>query len=249
MSAALRWEIQPIVRALGEVRRIQRDGATVWVSALLPVIVFRTGVGQKRAAAATRAVLDAYPVRAVINSGCAGGLIPGVGRGAVVIPESIYDSARAISYAAHPKWVQRLCRATQLAGLSAHPGSFHSTDAALTTAESKRAAHEVSGAAAVEMEGAAVASVALERGIDFAAVRGILDDASTPIPSFRRGDDTDGLIARFKLNLRFVTLPAHLPPLLSLSLGVREVRTALHSVFHSLFEPSDELTKWFETER
>ena len=241
----MRWEVQPIVRALGAVRRVRRDGLTVWESLTLPVIVFRTGMGPERAAAATRALLDAYSIQALVNSGCAGGLIEGLGPGAVVIPETVYDGTRApvTAYPTHPSLVEKLRRATECAGLSAHPGPIHTTDVPLTTPESKQAAHERSGSAAVEMEGAAVAGVASQRGIAFASLRIILDDSATPVPTFRALVNTDGLIARFKLNSNSVTLPAPLTPVLSLASGVRAVRTVLHSVFHSLFEPSDELTE------
>lgn len=256
VCAAMRWEVQPVLRALGPVRRLRRDGATAWLSrdVRLPVLVFRTGIGQERAAAATARVLDTFPaVRAVINAGCAGALIPTLAPGAVVIPPVVYDAAdpEMPSFAANPRWAARLQRAAVRAGLTPNGGPIHSTSRPLTNEASKRAAHEVRGATAAEMEGAAVAAVAQRRGIDFAAVRSILDDVATGVPDLAPGENenTDGLIARFKLYLGSVAHVADLTPLFTLPGGVRAVRTALYGVFHMLFEGRPVIEDWFEIDR
>jgi nucleoside phosphorylase len=249
VCGAMRWELHPVLRALGRVQRVRHHAATVWRSRdpRLPVLVYRTGMGQQPADAATRAVIDAFPVGALINTGCAEALVPGLRIGALVIPRAVCDAntgdGRVFSTA--PAWVERLELAAASAGLSVDPGPLHSAADPLTTVAAKRDAHSCTGATAVEMEAAAVAAVASRHGIDFAVVRSILDDAATELPTWGAKKNSDGLIRRFKLNLDSVAHPPHLPPLLALARGVNEVRTALQSVFGALFTAKD-LGNWFE---
>jgi nucleoside phosphorylase len=242
ICAALRWEIAPILQELGPLRRESHEGVRVWTTKRPDrrVVVYRTGVGTERAAAATERILWRFPVSALINTGCAGALIPGLEPGTLVIPWLLQapGKPRETRIEADRRWVARLHRLAAGRGLPTDPGPILTSPVPLPDAAAKAAAHAESGAHAVDMEGAAVGAVAQRAGLPFASIRSVLDDLCADVAPFVPRAGLVGPIDRLRLHWIRAGRPAGFK-VLTLVEGVWAMRASLRAVFHDLLEETD----------
>jgi hopanoid-associated phosphorylase len=138
-----------------------------------------SGIGRAAAAAAAQALVEAR-VSALMTFGMAGGLDPALKPGSVVIPCELLatDGGR---YAACPSWRERVAAAVSpLCAVT--EGSLLTSAQAIDTPAEKAAALRSTGAAAVDMESAAVAEIAARHDLPFIAVRVIVDTAADLLP-------------------------------------------------------------------
>lgn len=137
------------------------------------------GVG---ASAARRAALQLVQaqVSALVSWGTAGGLDPRLGAGTLVLPERVI-SVDSESFAVDAGWRLRLAEQLHPCGKLAG-GTLLSSQRLLATREAKAAAYARYQAAAVDMESAAIAAVAGERGLPFVALRVVVDAADQALP-------------------------------------------------------------------
>ena len=187
ICAALRWEIQAVLRPLRQVqRRDDLEGVRLWLarSSSGSLLVFGTGVGSDRAAAATRKVVERFSPTAIINTGFAGGLADGLATGDLVIPAVVLSDGPdgTSAHRTDPRWSKRLRSAGRTAGLRTISEPILTSPVPLATATAKRQAHARLGAVAVDMEGEAVARIAAQSGVPFASVRSVLDPAEMDLP-------------------------------------------------------------------
>ena len=151
------------------------DGALLAVS----------GIGRAAAAAAARRLVLAG-AGALASFGMAGGLDPTLICGAVLLPEEVaaYDDTRSGKPppATSQDWRQRL-RAALPESLIACGGRLLTSEQPIGSPEAKADAWRHSGAAAVDMESAAIAQVAGQAGLPFIAVRVIVDTAGDELPA------------------------------------------------------------------
>jgi adenosylhomocysteine nucleosidase len=138
-----------------------------------------SGIGCAAAAAAAQALVDAG-VSALMSFGMAGGLDPALKPGSVVIPCELL-STDGVRYAACREWreqvaaaVSPLCAVTE--------GNLLTSSHPIETPADKAAAFRNTGAAAVDMESAAVAEIAANHKLPFIAVRVIVDTAADVLP-------------------------------------------------------------------
>jgi adenosylhomocysteine nucleosidase len=138
-----------------------------------------SGIGRAAASAAAQALVDAG-VSALMSFGMAGGLDPELEPGSVVIPCEVLSSDGA-RYAASRVWreqvaaaISPLCAVTE--------GNLLTSSHAIETPADKVAAFRDTGAAAVDMESAAVAEIAAKHNLPFIAVRAIVDTAADTLP-------------------------------------------------------------------
>jgi adenosylhomocysteine nucleosidase len=115
-------------------------------------------------------------IAGVISIGIAGALSPALSVGDCVIASEIVSEGHR--YPTESAWLQRLCGALD----DAHVGSIAGADMMLTEPEQKRALHETTHAIAVDMESHIAAAFAAERGLPFAALRIVSDDAAHALP-------------------------------------------------------------------
>ncbi len=233
ICAALQWEARPILRALGTVRREKSNQVRVWrsVNVQQPVLVFRTGMGWERAAASTRAVLSEFPVRALLNTGCAGGLAPGLSVAEVVVSTAaVAATDPATVYSTDGTWTNRLYAAAARAGLPASRGTIVTSRGVLSTTADKRSAANAFGALAVDMEGAAIAEVAASRGVPFASARAVLDPVSMDIPRPPGQDQWSALVSRP------VSYASNLGEIFSVAWAAYRVHVALGRLFRALLD-------------
>ena len=150
--------------------RVDRDPA---------VGILQSGPGAERAARAATTAL-ASGASGLVSFGLAGGLRAGLAPGAVLLPRRVRSAAAA--FAVDSAWHAALANAARGAGFAPSFEDLLSVAAALTTPAEKAAA-AANGAAAVDMESAAIAAVAARAGARFVAVRVIVDGASDSLPA------------------------------------------------------------------
>jgi adenosylhomocysteine nucleosidase len=195
--SAMHEELAAVLALMPDEQRVRVAGREFWRGHLHghEVVVVLARIG-KVAAATTAAVLaQRFDVRAIVFTGVAGGLAPGVNVGDAVIARQflqhdldaspifprhevpLYGRSR---FDADADWSDALAAAAHAAaaGAQVHQGLVVSGDRFVsTTAEARALQAELPDALAVEMEGAAFAQVCHDFGVPFAAVRTISDRA------------------------------------------------------------------------
>ena len=149
------------------------DGAWVAVS----------GIGPAAAAAAARRLVLAG-AGALASYGVAGGLDPTLICGSVLLPEEITAVGAERSdtrWPTSPRWRDRL-RSALPASCIVCGGTLLTSERPLAHPDIKAAAWRRTGAAAVDMESAAVAQVAAQAGLPFLTLRVIVDTAADELP-------------------------------------------------------------------
>ena len=150
------------------------------------------GIGSEHAYAAGELLLS-QGATALLSWGCAAALDDRLEAGNILLPEHII-AATGEGYPVSGDWHQRLHQS--LANrCSVQTGSLVESAAILKTPSEKRTLARRTGAIAADMESAAQARLAQERKVPFAAVRVVIDTASTDIPqNVMQSLDTNGEI-------------------------------------------------------
>ena len=143
------------------------------------LIVYQSGPGPDRARATASQALARGAV-ALVSWGLAGGLVPAVAPGDVVIPERVV-SDRGI-WLTDSRWLGAL-HAALAARFTLHSGALASVDRVLESPASKALAARSMGAVAVDTESAAIAAVAADAGVPFAVVRVVADGCDDALPA------------------------------------------------------------------
>jgi hypothetical protein len=167
--AAMRVELAPL---LAKVPSQYVDGAELFE--LPEAMVAVGGIGEKRARHAAEVVIEHAQPKLLVSAGMAGAISPQLKVGDVGRIRELVDVATGAHYPTRGgEWVL-------------------ATSQAVNDVAEKRALLTKYGADVVDMEGAAVAQVAKERGLEFAAVKAISDDAAFPMPPLNRFIDGNG---------------------------------------------------------
>jgi adenosylhomocysteine nucleosidase len=183
-----------------------------------------SGIGRVAAAAAAQALVDAG-VSALMTFGLAGGLDPALRTGSVVIPCELL-SADGARYSAYRAWreqvaaaVSPLCAVTE--------GNLLTSTYAIETPADKAAAFRDTGAAAVDMESAAVAQIAAKHNLPFIAVRVIVDTAADVLPGAVVAASRAGRVQFARLIGGLILAPREIASLMRLA---RRYRIAMRSL-------------------
>lgn len=144
------------------------DGAALWLSGMGPAAARRAAEGLADAGASALAVF-----------GVAGALGTDLRNGMLYCPQRVLDEDGG-DYTTDPVWRARLQHALNMPLQT--EGSLLGSAAPLLTVAAKTAAHQRSGARAVDMESAAVAAVAQRRGLPLLVLRAIVDEVDDAIP-------------------------------------------------------------------
>ena len=167
------------------------------------------GVGASGARRAALRLVD-LGVDALASWGMAAGLDPQLKPGTIVIPAQVIGS-RALGHTPDVHWRQRLLdRLGHAVTVCGDP--LACAPMILDTPAAKAAIFEGTGAAAADMESAAVAQVAAESELPFLVVRVVLDAAAVSLPgSLGRGIDDAGRVRVSQLMIRAVLNPRDWP--------------------------------------
>lgn len=140
------------------------------------------GMGPAAARRAATTLADAG-AGALAAFGVAGALVETLRTAMLLCPDRILDDD-GCDCVPDREWCERLAQRLDAAGLRVtQAGSLLSVAVPLLTAASKAQARSRHGAIAVDMESAAVATVARQRGLPFLALRAIVDEAADDVPA------------------------------------------------------------------
>jgi hopanoid-associated phosphorylase len=194
--------------------------ATFGDGALLAV----SGIGRVAAEAGARALVEAG-VSALMTFGMAGGLDPALKAGSVVLPCEMI-SADGTRFAASRSWRERVAAAVSPLRAVAE-GNLLTSAYAIDTPADKAAAFHDTGAAAVDMESAAVAEIASHHNLPFIAVRVIVDTAADKLPRAVVNASRAGRVQIGRLIAGLVLAPGEIGALIRL---VQRYRIAMRSL-------------------
>ena len=156
-----------------------------WANASCFVAVIQTGVGPAKAQAACEAVFDKRPWTACIASGFAGALVPSQ-IGDLVIPEQVVcqDSITFphASIFCSALYRQKACHTAQLSENTVLSGRLVTVGNIVWLARDKQAIGLAFEASSLDMESAAIGTVAARRGIPFFVVRSVSDRVEEDLP-------------------------------------------------------------------
>ncbi|MBQ6622899.1 MAG: 5'-methylthioadenosine/adenosylhomocysteine nucleosidase [Mogibacterium sp.] len=205
---AMDIELADLLASLEDPEVIEKAGYRFYEGTIggSPIVLVKCGIGKVNAARGTQMLIDLFEPAAILNSGIAGGIGPGLHVGDIVIGTEFVQhdfDVTAFGHAkgflctderddeptvfrADPEIVRRLrCAAEDLAaagGRSVHEGRIASGDQFIASLEAKAEIAGLFGAVAAEMEGAAIAQTAAYAGVPFAVLRVISDlgDGTAP---------------------------------------------------------------------
>ncbi len=195
--SAMREELSAVLDSIEDSEQQQVAGREFWLGRLYghDVVAVQARIGKVAAATTAAVLVERYQVGAILFTGVAGGLSPGVRRGDVVVASEflqhdmdasplfprfeapLYGQARFLT---DPAWNERLSVAVKraLPQAAVHRGLVVSGDRFVASAAESLALQEaLPDALAVEMEGAAFAQVCHDYQLPYAAVRTVSDRA------------------------------------------------------------------------
>ncbi len=202
---ALPREVAALVRGWDAHREQHQRGIFIWSSP--DAVVVAAGMGATRAALAVEAALAFGPVTQLISMGLAGACDPSVAASSVVEATEVIDVRSG----------ERFATAVAAAGL---PCRTLATGASIASAREKARLFAAYGAAAVDMEAATVARLALAHEIPFRAIKAISDDHAFELASLGKFQTRHG---------HFDTLPFALHTALRPHTWRQTFRLARHS--------------------
>jgi len=237
--AAVREELSDILRQMAVSEKRRLGGAEVWRGSWLGrgLLLVRTGVGRRRASLALTALLETYSPGLIVSMGYAGGTDPALKVGDLLLAERVLDRpdpARPVdetgSFAVDKALAERFAAVAPPAGAALFRGALLTVDEVVSDPEKKRALGISHGALALDMETAALARLALERGVPFISLRAIsdaVDDALLDVSPFLQAD---GEVSKLKAGWYVLTHPGAIGGFLSLK-AVAERATARMTEF------------------
>jgi adenosylhomocysteine nucleosidase len=192
------------------------------------ILVVYSGAGYQNAHAAAE-LLIAKGATHLVSWGCAAGLAKYLKAGDLVLPDTVIDGDNA-RIAVNTEW-QKHC--IQLLSISreVHTGSLLTTEQLVTSSKDKKQLNLKTGAVALDMESAAIAKVAQQRGLSFLVVRAIADSVNANLPqAVTHALNAQGDIELKKLVLFLALHPYELSGLIKLGLHFRAAKKTLQQV-------------------
>ena len=188
--AATPWEFHAIGRALPASRVERVDGVKWrrWAKASRFVAVIKTGVGLANAQAACEAVFKKRPWTVFIASGFAGSLVPSQ-IGDLVIPEEVVCQGSSVTGSLPRSLIlcnafyrQQAWNTARLSKNAALAGRLITVRNIVWLGRDKQALGQAFEASSLDMESAAIGTMAARRGVPFFVVRSISDGVDEDLP-------------------------------------------------------------------
>ena len=185
---AIRQEISPLVACMNVSKKFSIDEIPFYQGDLngQSLMLVQGGIGRDNAIRATSCLLESTSVDLLISAGIAGGIKQGLNVGDLVVAEHVgytrqvdFDVEKLqleSDFVCKEEIIQLARQCSSVIESKLHLGNLLTVDKVISKASTKRRIGEQNSFLAVEMESAAVAEVACERGVEFAAIRSISDD-------------------------------------------------------------------------
>ena len=178
---ATRAEARPLWMALCSTSGARRLPGSVARTVLQDreVVLVTTGMGPEHAEAAARRLFDAVPGAVAISAGVSAGLDPLLRLGDLIVADQVSFHRRSANpvqiFSCDSGLKESAVNVILRSGYRYHSGPIVTMDQIVLTAKEKRRLAAESGALAVDMESAAIASAAAAKSVPFLAIRAILD--------------------------------------------------------------------------
>ncbi len=200
------------------------------------LLLVQTGMGKKRAKAATRFILERYPITTLVSFGFAGALADELEAGDVVLCSEVHCAQEGTvqkpsSYCSDAGVLALATRALERAAVEFHYGSGVTVPQLVLEPEDKKKLGEAFNAHIVDMESYWIAEMASDRRIPFIVIRSVSDTRQERLLPFMRMLTMDGRVRWKEAASYFVRRPQHLIALFHL---VRNVRLAQRSLATSI---------------
>jgi adenosylhomocysteine nucleosidase len=191
-------------------------------------LVAITGMGSSAALMGANALINAGAT-ALASWGMAGGLDPSLGAGAILLPTEVLGPDGRI-HATESGWRNRLSAAVATHA-AVRGGRLLTSAKAIGSVEDKAELFGSTGAAAVDMESAAIAEVAEQHRVPFIAVRVIVDGAGDVLPrAVTAAADNEGHLQIWRLIGALALAPNELAPLIRLAQRYRAANRTLATI-------------------
>ena len=185
---AIRQEISPLAACMNVSKKFDIDEIPFYQGDMdgRPLTLVQGGIGRNNAIKAASCLLESTNVDLLISAGVAGGIRHGLNVGDLVVAERVGYSGQSdfdgeelqleSDFACKEEIVQLARQFSNDPESKMHFGNLLTVDKVINQASTKKRIGEQNSFLAVEMESAAVAEVAMEKGVEFAAIRSISDD-------------------------------------------------------------------------
>ncbi|MGD9727478.1 MAG: hypothetical protein AB7V39_13960 [Nitrospiraceae bacterium] len=184
--AATRWESNAVLEAFSSHEMRSVNGVQYWAGIVgdISCWVVRTGIGPRKAEEAARAILTVGPLSSIISTGFACALNDARVGDVLIGTDIVRQSAAGYDpvYSCDPELITEAIQAAQEAGVEHARGRYLSVEQVVCQGEQKRALARSTAAIALDMESAALASVAREAALPFAAIRTVSDGRDEDLP-------------------------------------------------------------------
>jgi adenosylhomocysteine nucleosidase len=209
--AALPREVNTLVK--GWERREFPGGVVVYTNG--NAVVACAGMGAVRAVLAVQAAMEAMPITDVLSVGLAGACDPKLRVGDIVRAGVVIDSGLDERFDCSQR------------------GSVLVTVSSIASVGEKSRLHAMYGAAAVDMEAAAVARLARAHGLGFYAVKAISDEAGFEVEGLSQFATADGQFRAGAFALHAALRPAMWGKVIALGRNSRKALAILTEVLQS----------------
>ncbi|MBI1956504.1 MAG: hypothetical protein HYS38_08935 [Acidobacteria bacterium] len=169
--AALRWEVQSLLRKRFRARRLYDNVYSLEIGQDLAVLTIG-GISAQNSFRAARELTEKFQVQGLLTLGFAGGLADSLLPGDVVLADRVVDLSTGEQFP---------CRGDLLPVRVAQRGVLLSANRVIGSAAEKRRLGVDYKAVAVDMESAGVARAAALAGVPFAAIKSITDASGQSI--------------------------------------------------------------------
>lgn len=193
MKVDMTYQRLGIIAALpGEVRALARLAPRGQSRVAPHIRLMLSGMGHQRASQAACALAD-QGATILISWGTAAALAPGLNAGDLVMPATVMGH-EGQQWATAPELRKSLQKQLQQYR-PVHDQPLLEAVEVISQPVEKSQWHARTAAVACDMESAAIAAVAQERGLSFLVMRAIIDDATMVLPSVaREAMDADGYL-------------------------------------------------------
>lgn len=196
------------------------------------VEVLQCGQGELNARRAAQSAVR-HGASALLSVGVAGALAPGLHAGDAVVPAAVVAAPSGRRTDCSAQW-SRMLRAHIEGQCRVSDGALLSVPDVLSTPAAKRSAAGQYDAVACDMESAAIAAVASDTGVHFAALRVISDTAADELPDDVAGWVDEAGNAKLLPVLSALLSPSRWRSVMTMNRRFQSARRSLRQLSHSL---------------
>jgi 5'-methylthioadenosine/S-adenosylhomocysteine nucleosidase len=194
------------------------------------VLLVQTGIGKERAEAATRFILEHYPVTALVSLGFAGALTEELKVGDIILCSTLCCAnglSKGNPCSSDARLVSLSLQALGDAAIGLCQGRSATVAQLVSSPEAKLALAKAFHADIVDMESYWIGKIASASQVPFLAVRAISDTVQDSLLPFDQIMDFDGKWRWQRATIYFLSRPQNLPKLFTLYRNARRARKSL----------------------